>query len=727
MKTRLFIILVLGFVYSSYAQQHDYDNDHNNVQQTKVTDLSATQTLKTNSDRVVSSDTWQKINPANTVSSGYQDVLNIPDKNMRANGCCTKTATFSHKPIDRNSSFTWSNAITFSTGSNTGTGSCEIPAGAIIKTCVITVRNPSIADPVDPLTHGQVSVYIAGSSVGATNRFDVIGGGIPINANNVSGMPVNGFGIDVVLAGTNLCGNNHSHLMSITVDVTVCWVEANVYYQSSSGQQNTFLGNCMVNLGCGDTLPNVFADNGTLSSGGFYSNDINFIYRTFCPDTIGKCIRATVEYMDIEPPVGGVDYYDVLYVSNGPAQNSTDFWIGNGTLTSVNTLSGTWDNPFVANNSSGCLTLRFRSDPIVNAGGFYITLDCVDCTAAEEQTNADCVNSIPTCGNMSFSGASYGPGYESTCSGCITSENFSTWYYFEFTESGTLGLTLEPNDTDDDYDFALFKASNCSSLGAPVRCSYAEETGSTGMGNGAIDTSEDVYGNGWVSTLSVNAGDAFFLLVNNWTATAGGYDLNFTLTNGAVFEDCDSLPPLPVEYVSFEGNCSEGNTTLLWSTASETNNDYFTIMKSYNGFMFKTVGWVMGIGNSNQLQSYKYTDQESESGKVYYQLKQTDFDGEITYSKMIAVECGQTHEFNMIVADNTMEAKYLEVMFDAVPDIQYNISMTDAQGKTVFYTLLDSNSDYIKHKISTDGFTSGIYILNVQSQANTHSQKIMIQ
>ncbi len=719
MKTHLFLFVTLGIIFSLSAQ-HNHDHDY--VKQTTFTDLSETQIIKPVSDQKPSSDTWYKINTVNTISEGYQDFTNQSNKNVKASGCCTKTATFSHKPIDRNDSYIWNNAIMFSTGVNPGVGDCDIPAGAIITSCIITVRNPVVTDPVGALTHGQVNVMFTGTLIGAANNFSVIGAGVNIDANSVCGIPVNGFGIDVALLGTAACVNTHSHRMEITVDVALCWVEANVFYQSTVGQQNTYLGDCMVNLDCGSSTPNVFADNGTLSSGGMYSNGINYIYRTFCPNVDGKCIRATVEYMNIENGP-----FDFLYIQDGSAQNSTILWRGSNTLASPNTLQGSWSNPFVASTSNGCLTFRFRSDGTIVAGGFYITLDCVDCGAAQEQTNADCQHSIPTCGDLSFSGASYGPGYESTCSGCFTSENFSTWYYFEFTQDGTLGLTITPNIGTDDYDFALFEATDCASLGSPVRCSFASNPGNTGMGNGAMDASEDTYGDAWVATYDVYAGDAFFLLVNNWTATAGGYDLNFTLTNGAVFEDCDSLPPLPVEYVSFEGSCVDGNTTLQWVTASETNNDYYSVMKSYNGFMFKTIGWVISQGNSNQLQTYRYKDQEAETGKVYYQLKQTDFNGETTYSKMIAVECGETHEFNMVVADNTTEAGYIEVMFDAIPEIQYTISISDAHGRTIFQMSFDSRTDYIKQKIFTDGFDSGIYVLNVQSQANNHSQKIMIR
>jgi len=298
--------------------------------------------------------------------SGYNipDLLKTADKAAYSSGACVQTATFNHKPIDRNDSYTWTNGISFATGSNPGTGDCQIPEGAIIKSCIVTVRSPSITEPVHSFTHGQVRVNVSGTTIGATNRFSVIGSGVNINFNALCGTEVDGFGIDVILSGTSSCGTTHSHRMAITVDVILIWEVVNVYYQSEVSQQNSYLGDCLVHLDADSTEKHVFTDNGTHLTGGFYTNDINSVYRTFCPSDSGKCIEATIAYMDIEPS------YDYLYISNGPAQNSPNLWVGSRTLTNPQTLAGSWSNPFTSTTDNGCLTFRFSTDNSYTYGGF---------------------------------------------------------------------------------------------------------------------------------------------------------------------------------------------------------------------------------------------------------------------------------------------------------------------------------------------------------------------
>jgi hypothetical protein len=489
------------------------------------------------------------------------------------------------------------------------------------------------------------------------------------------------------------------------------------YFHPTVGMDSQNNGACMVNIDCGSS--HTYYDNGGAAAN--YSNGINQVYRTFCPDTPGKCVRAQVVSMDIENN-GASSCYDRLWVINGATQNNPFLWEGCRTNATPTTLTGSWNGGvWVGNNSSGCLGFRFYSDGTDNRAGWNITLDCVDCVSADQSSNNDCSSAQAICDVTSFSGSSPGPGLSSVCSGCNISENYSSWYYFEITADGTLGITIDPDDPNDDYDFALYDGSqNCSSLGAPLRCSWAEGIGSTGMGNSALDNSEDVYGDGWVSTLSVTAGDAYYLLINNWTPSGTGFEISFQWSGGAG-ADCSIVP---VEMLSFDGQCSNDKTKLQWATASELNNDFFTIMKSGNGITFKTIGWVMGAGTSNELNFYSFTDEEENDKPMYYQLKQTDFNGEFSYSKMILVECGQITEFNLTVADNS-ESGYIEALFNAVPNVQYMVSLVDATGRTVYSNFV-SGDDFIRHKISTEPLSQGIYVLNVHSQANSHSQKVMI-
>lgn len=95
---------------------------------------------------------------------------------------------------------------------------------------------------------------------------------------------------------------------------------------------------------------------------------------------------------------------------------------------------------------------------------------------------------------------------------------------------------------------------------------------------------------------------------------------------------------LPIELTYFVANCSRGNVEFTWQTASELNNDYFTIEYSLDAMEFEALATIAGAGTTTEEQNYQYTDFSApESGTVYYRLKQTDYDGNYTYSDMVAV------------------------------------------------------------------------------------------
>ncbi|MFZ2904901.1 MAG: T9SS type A sorting domain-containing protein [Cyclobacteriaceae bacterium] len=99
-----------------------------------------------------------------------------------------------------------------------------------------------------------------------------------------------------------------------------------------------------------------------------------------------------------------------------------------------------------------------------------------------------------------------------------------------------------------------------------------------------------------------------------------------------------ALNPLPIELVNFTASPVENSIHLNWTTASELNNDYFTVERSADGETFSTVGEkIKGAGTTNQARSYNLVDQSPLYGTSYYRLKQTDFDGTFSFSKIISV------------------------------------------------------------------------------------------
>ncbi|MCC5931553.1 MAG: hypothetical protein JJU28_20065 [Cyclobacteriaceae bacterium] len=94
---------------------------------------------------------------------------------------------------------------------------------------------------------------------------------------------------------------------------------------------------------------------------------------------------------------------------------------------------------------------------------------------------------------------------------------------------------------------------------------------------------------------------------------------------------------LPIDLLSFTAEATEQDVVLKWSTASETNNDFFTLEKTRDGKEFEVVAYIDGAGNSKDVLEYTFTDTRPFAGTSYYRLTQTDFDGTSETFPMISV------------------------------------------------------------------------------------------
>lgn len=106
--------------------------------------------------------------------------------------------------------------------------------------------------------------------------------------------------------------------------------------------------------------------------------------------------------------------------------------------------------------------------------------------------------------------------------------------------------------------------------------------------------------------------------------------------------------PLPVELLYFKSTSAGGGRIILeFATAAEINNDYFAIERSDDGRNFETIHEQPGT-NQKDVRVYTYTDAFPLAGINYYRLRQVDFDGTTTYSKIISA---QNHTLEMLVGE----------------------------------------------------------------------------
>lgn len=135
-------------------------------------------------------------------------------------------------------------------------------------------------------------------------------------------------------------------------------------------------------------------------------------------------------------------------------------------------------------------------------------------------------------------------------------------------------------------------------------------------------------------TISVTQGQPVYIMLDGLNGT--DCDISVTINPTANCSGCVII--LPIELMTFEGKNYGKNNKLFWATASETNNEYFTIERSIDGKYYYSIGQISGAGNSNQTMSYLYEDCTYGNDVNYYRLKQTDFDGQFKYSKIISID-----------------------------------------------------------------------------------------
>ena len=206
------------------------------------------------------------------------------------------------------------------------------------------------------------------------------------------------------------------------------------------------------------------------------------------------------------------------------------------------------------------------------------------------------------------------------------------------------------------------------------------------------------------------------------TRTLRGSTLNYIkVTLGS------SDNPLPVELTSFSANCEDNGVNISWTTASEINNDYFTIEKSNDGNDFYTLTTITGAGNSNVENSYEYYDSEPTNGVVYYRLSQTDFNGDEQAFNIISENCSgsNTIEDNFIIINNPAHEQ-VQLQLTGTEGNQYVLSFIDQLGRQLIEKKIFLENTTQTITVNTQNLSEGIYSIVFHSTDNIITKQLII-
>lgn len=215
--------------------------------------------------------------------------------------------------------------------------------------------------------------------------------------------------------------------------------------------------------------------------------------------------------------------------------------------------------------------------------------------------------------------------------------------------------------------------------------------------------STTIVGGTWSFThnLGLSAGDADKVVATQTTVGGSTSEIAVCLA-----------PPLPVELIYFEGKMiDEHSAELLWSTASETNNDRFHIERSRSANDWTEIGTVFGAGNSSDIINYSFIDHHADlnSGGWYYRLRQVDFDGTYEYSSIIYIE-NTTGELTFDLYPNPSSD---EINIRGIDSTLYGIGIADSSGKNVTSHVNISTQSTFLNVIDISKLDAGTYILRV--------------
>ncbi|MEO0473751.1 MAG: hypothetical protein AAF206_29330, partial [Bacteroidota bacterium] len=154
---------------------------------------------------------------------------------------------------------------------------------------------------------------------------------------------------------------------------------------------------------------------------------------------------------------------------------------------------------------------------------------------------------------------------------------------------------------------------------------------------------------------------------------------DFGIANGGVF---------PVEWLSFELQKVGLDVEVAFSTAQESNSDYFVIQRSIDPIDFAAATDLAALdaaGTSNTTQRYDFTDQEalrSPHAVLYYRIKQVDTDGQFAYSQVQSVQLDPP-PFRVKLYTNSHGTTSVQIL--AVSQTQLmTVSLLDLAGREVF-------------------------------------------
>lgn len=259
------------------------------------------------------------------------------------------------------------------------------------------------------------------------------------------------------------------------------------------------------------------------------------------------------------------------------------------------------------------------------------------------------------------------------------------------------------------YAFQLERSSWVSSGGITTNTSYVPTgttEGTTAVNIGAIQGSQkqNAYYSG--PELSDKAG-ALELIADsgNWMGNDTRVDPSDNLA--------DNLSVLlPVSLTTLHASAMDKSVLVKWSTATESENNFFAVERSLDGQTFSEIGRVASAGTTTEVSNYDFMDESPANGTSYYRLRQVDLGGsQAVYGPVAVTLTG--------LSVTAYPNPATQELFLAGLKENTTATVLDISGRVLQTAIVAGNS------INVSQLTSGTYLLRLESETGTETLRFV--
>ncbi|MGE0929370.1 T9SS type A sorting domain-containing protein [Peijinzhouia sedimentorum] len=185
----------------------------------------------------------------------------------------------------------------------------------------------------------------------------------------------------------------------------------------------------------------------------------------------------------------------------------------------------------------------------------------------------------------------------------------------------------------------------------------------------------------------------------------------------------------PIELISFDAKANGTVNEINWATATEKNNDYFSIERSADGINFNEIAKVTGAGDFTGRLDYKYTDLRPLNGTSYYRIRQTDYDGTFSIFQAIRVQRNDVEATAFKIVGNPSNGHKVIMQMNIEENAQTStVKIFNNSGSMVAQKEINSR-DLYNNEFILDGLnlSKGLHIVSFETAGKKYTERLMVR